>query len=97
MRIPSGKLHIGHLPGALNNWKRLQDAGNETYYMVAYRHALSTEYENSEDVQPSTVDMVLDWLAAGIDPDKSAMFVQSHVKEHAGLSLLFSMITRCKS
>jgi len=61
--------------------------------MVAYRHALTTEYENSEDVQPSTVDMVLDWLAAGIDPDKSAMFVQSHVKEHAGLSLLFSMIT----
>ncbi len=90
---PSGKLHIGHLLGALSNWKRLQDEGNETYYMVADWHALTTEYENPEALQASITDMVLDWLAAGLDPDKSVIFVQSHVKEHAELYLLFSMIT----
>ena len=90
---PSGKLHIGHLLGALSNLKLLQDEGNETHYMVADWHALTTEYENSEDIQPNTVEMVLDWLAAGLDPDKSIIFVQSHVKEHAELYLMFSMIT----
>jgi tryptophanyl-tRNA synthetase len=90
---PSGKLHIGHLLGALSNWKRLQDEGHETCYMVADWHALTTEYENSEDIQSNTIEMMLDWLAAGLDPDKSVIFVQSHVKEHAELYLLFSMIT----
>ena len=90
---PSGKLHIGHLLGALSNWKRLQDEGHETYYMVADWHALTTEYENSEAIQSSTDDMVLDWLAAGLDPEKSVIFVQSQIKEHAELYLLFSMIT----
>ncbi len=90
---PSGKLHIGHLLGALSNWKRLQDEGHETYYMVADWHALTTEYEDSETIKSSTSDMVLDWLAAGLDPEKSVIFVQSHVKEHAELYLLFSMMT----
>ncbi len=90
---PSGKLHIGHLLGALSNWKRLQDEGHETYYMVADWHALTTEYESSEAIQSDTTEMVIDWLAAGLDPEKSVIFVQSHVKEHAELYLLFSMIT----
>jgi tryptophanyl-tRNA synthetase len=90
---PSGKLHIGHLLGALANWKRLQDEGAETYYMVADWHALTTEYMKSETVQSNISEMALDWLAAGLDPKKSVVFVQSHVKEHAELYLLFSMIT----
>ncbi len=90
---PSGKLHIGHLLGALSNWKRLQDEDANTHYMVADWHALTTEYESPETIQSNTADMVIDWLAAGLDPDKSVIFVQSHVKEHAELYLLFSMIT----
>ncbi|GAB4331783.1 MAG: tryptophan--tRNA ligase [Candidatus Abyssubacteria bacterium] len=90
---PSGKLHIGHLLGALSNWKRLQDEGHETYYMVADWHALTTEYEFSDTIESNTIEMVFDWLAAGLDPEKSVIFVQSHVKEHAELYLLFSMIT----
>ena len=90
---PSGKLHIGHLLGALSNWKRLQDEGAETHYMVADWHALTTEYEKPEALQSNTTEMVIDWLAAGLDPNKSVIFVQSHVKEHAELFLLFSMIT----
>ena len=90
---PSGKLHIGNLLGALSNWKRLQDEGHETYYMVADWHALTTEYEDSHEIKSNTTEMVLDWLAAGLDPEKSVIFVQSDVKEHAELYLLFSMIT----
>ncbi|NQU07263.1 MAG: tryptophan--tRNA ligase [Candidatus Abyssubacteria bacterium] len=90
---PSGKLHVGHLLGALSNWKRLQDEGSETFYMVADWHALTTEYEDPESIQSDTTEMVIDWLAAGLDPEKSVIFVQSHVKEHAELYLLFSMIT----
>lgn len=90
---PSGKLHIGNLLGALSNWKRLQDEGHETFYMVADWHALTTEYEDSHEIRSNTTEMVIDWLAAGLDPEKSVIFVQSHVKEHAELYLLFSMIT----
>ena len=90
---PSGKLHIGNLLGALSNWKNLQDEGHETYYMVADWHALTTEYEDSKAIRSNTTEMVLDWLAVGLDPEKSVIFVQSHVKEHAELYLLFSMIT----
>lgn len=90
---PSGKLHLGHLLGALSNWKRLQDEGHDTYYMVADWHALTTEYENTEAIQENIIEMVFDWLAAGLDPEKSVIFVQSHVKEHAELYLLFSMVT----
>ena len=90
---PSGKLHVGHLLGALSNWKRLQDEGAETFYMVADWHALTTEYEDPKSIQSDTTEMVIDWLAAGLDPEKSVIFVQSHVEEHAELYLLFSMIT----
>lgn len=90
---PSGKLHVGHLLGALSNWKRLQDEGHDTHYMVADWHALTTEYENTKEVQANIMEMVYDWLAAGLDPKRSVIFVQSHVKEHAELYLLFSMIT----
>lgn len=90
---PSGKLHLGNLLGALSNWKRLQDEGHDTYYMVADWHALTTEYEASGEIRSNTFEMVIDWLAAGLDPEKSVIFVQSHVKEHAELYLLFSMIT----
>jgi tryptophanyl-tRNA synthetase len=90
---PSGKLHIGHLLGALSNWRRLQEEGHQTYYMVADWHALTTEYEFSETIESNTMEMVYDWLAAGIEPEKSVIFVQSHVKEHAELYLLFSMVT----
>lgn len=89
---PSGKLHIGHLLGALSNWKRLQDEGHQTFYMVADWHALTTEYEDSAAIRSNTIEMVIDWLAAGLDPEKSVIFVQSQVKEHAELYLLFSMI-----
>jgi tryptophanyl-tRNA synthetase len=90
---PSGKLHIGNLLGALSNWKHLQDEGHETFYMVADWHALTTEYEDSAAIRSNTIEMVIDWLAAGLDPGKSVIFVQSHVKEHAELYLLFSMVT----
>jgi tryptophanyl-tRNA synthetase len=90
---PSGKLHIGNLLGALSNWKRLQDEGHDTYYMVADWHALTTDYEDSEAIRSNTIEMVIDWIAAGLDPEKSVIFVQSHVMEHAELYLLFSMIT----
>ena len=86
---PSGKLHIGHLLGALSNWKHLQDEGNETYYMVADWHALTTEYENSEVIHPNIIEMVLDWLAAGLDPDKS-------VRRDAAKTLNFLQNVRIK-
>lgn len=88
---PTGKLHLGHL-SVLENWARLQE-GNENYYMVADWHTLTTGFNDTSKVQDNIRDMVLDFLAAGIDPEHSAIFVQSHVKEHAELNLLLSMIT----
>ena len=88
---PTGKLHLGHL-SVLENWARLQE-GNENYYMVADWHTLTTGFADTSKVQENIRDMVLDYLAAGIDPEHSAIFVQSHVKEHAELNLLLSMIT----
>lgn len=89
---PTGRLHVGHLEGALRNWVGLQDT-YECFYMVADWHALTTGYEDTGDIQEYTRDMVVDWLAAGIDPERSVVFVQSHVPEHAILHLLLSMIT----
>jgi len=88
---PTGKLHIGHM-SVLENWVRLQDE-YECYFMVADWHALTTSYDNTEGIRESIREMVLDWLAVGMDPEKSTIFVQSHVKEHAELHLLFSMMT----
>lgn len=88
---PTGRLHLGHLLGALTNWARLQDEA-ECFFFVADWHALTTGYEDTAGIRPSTHDMVLDWLAIGLDPEKVVLFVQSAVKEHAELHLLLSMI-----
>ena len=88
---PTGKLHLGNWVGALQNWVALQD-DYENFHMVADWHALTTGTEDTASIQQNTYEMVLDWLAAGIDPAKSPVFVQSHVKEHAELHLLLSML-----
>jgi tryptophanyl-tRNA synthetase len=88
---PTGRLHLGNYLGALQNWVKLQET-SENFHMVADWHALTTDYEHVDQIAPNTFEMVTDWLAAGIDPEKSPVFVQSHVKEHAELHLLFSML-----
>jgi tryptophanyl-tRNA synthetase len=88
---PTGRLHLGNYLGALQNWVALQDT-SENLHMVADWHALTTDYEHVEQIAPNTLEMVTDWLAAGIDPEKSPVFIQSRVKEHAELFLLFSML-----
>jgi len=88
---PTGRLHLGHLLGTLTNWLRLQDEA-ECFFFVADWHALTTGWQDPSGVRPSTHDMVLDWLAIGLDPQKAVLFVQSAVKEHAELHLLLSMI-----
>jgi tryptophanyl-tRNA synthetase len=88
---PTGPIHLGHLLGALNNWKVLQEI-YEPYYMVADWHALMSEYENPSNIKSYTIEMVADWIAIGIDPKKSTIFVQSHVKEHLELFTIFSNI-----
>ncbi|HBT20488.1 MAG TPA: tryptophan--tRNA ligase [Peptococcaceae bacterium] len=88
---PTGRLHIGHL-SVLENWVKLQEE-YETFFMVADWHALTTAFDETEEIKNKIWDMLLDWLSVGIDPEKSVVFVQSHVKEHAELHLLFSMIT----
>ncbi|HHP51461.1 MAG TPA: tryptophan--tRNA ligase [Moorella mulderi] len=89
---PTGQLHIGHL-SVLENWVRLQEEGNECYYFISDWHALTTHYDETESLKGHIQEMLLDWLAAGLDPDKSVLFLQSWVKEHAELHLLFSMFT----
>ena len=89
---PSGKLHLGHYLGVLVNWKKLQEE-NDCYFFVADWHALTTEYDRTAVIRESIDDMVIDWLASGIDPVKATIFIQSHVPEHAELHLLLSMIT----
>jgi tryptophanyl-tRNA synthetase len=89
---PTGALHLGHLVGALDNWVRLQDAYDCFYCVVDY-HALTTEYEDPSAIRANVIEVTLDWLASGIDPVKSAVFIQSLVPEHAELHLLLSMTT----
>ncbi len=89
---PSGKLHLGHLHGVLENWRRLQEE-YRCFFFVADWHALTTNYDSSGSIRPNIREMVLDWLAVGIDPEKATLFVQSAIKEHAELHLLLSMIT----
>jgi len=88
---PTGKLHLGHLVGALKNWTRLQDQ-YDCFYFVADWHALTSEYANTSPIIANAVDNVTDWLAAGIDPARSTIFVQSLVPEHAELFVLLSMV-----
>ena len=91
---PTGRLHLGNLHGALGNWVELQNSGNyDCFYFVADWHAITSEYASTQDIRNNSVNMVIDWLAAGLDPGKSTLFVQSAVKEHAELFLLLSMIT----
>jgi len=89
---PTGKLHLGNLVGALQNWVKLQDE-YESYHFVADWHMLTTGYENTLDLRQDTWEMVSDWLACGLDPNKATFFVQSRLPEHAELHLLFSMVT----
>jgi tryptophanyl-tRNA synthetase len=89
---PTGALHIGHYHGALKNWVRLQQQ-YDCYYFVADWHALTTHYESPEVLSASVWDMLIDWFAAGIDPNISTVFIQSRVPEHAELFLLLSMAT----
>ncbi|MDO8546953.1 MAG: tryptophan--tRNA ligase [Nitrospirales bacterium] len=89
---PSGLLHLGNLFGALDNFKRLQ-ADHECFYFVADWHALSTNYENTTRIREYVREVLIDWLAAGLDPARSTLFIQSRVPEHAVLYLLLSMIT----
>lgn len=86
-------LHIGNYEGALRNWVDLQNQGYEMFCMVADWHALTTMSDDSSEIGQNTIAITKDYIAAGIDPAKSAVFVQSHVVEHAELHLLFSMIT----
>ncbi len=88
---PTGKLHLGNYLGALENWVRLQGE-YENFHMVADWHMLTTNYEDLSQLSQNTTDMVIDWLSAGLNPDESPVFVQSHVKEHAELHLIFSML-----
>jgi tryptophanyl-tRNA synthetase len=91
---PTGKLHLGNLHGALGNWVDLQENGNyDCFYFVADWHAITSEYSSTDCIRDNSLNMVIDWLAAGLDPEKSTLFVQSAVKEHAELFLLLSMIT----
>ena len=89
---PTGKLHLGHLVGALQNWQQLQ-AQYDCFYFVADWHALTSAYADTREVVPSAIDNVADWIGAGIDPDRSTIFVQSMVPEHAELYLLLQMVT----
>jgi len=89
---PTGKLHLGNLVGALQNWIKLQDE-YDSYHFVADWHMLTTDYADTADLRANTWEMVADWLAAGLDPEKATFFIQSLLPEHAELHLLFSMVT----
>ena len=89
---PTGKLHLGHLVGVLENWKKLQEE-YECFFMIADWHALMSEYEHPEQLREFTYENVLDWLAGGIDPNKSVVFRQSDVPEHLELYTVLSILT----
>ncbi len=88
---PTGPLHLGHLHGVLKNWLALQEK-YECFYFVADWHALTTEYENPRRIPEFSRELLLEWLSVGLDPAKSTLFIQSAIKEHAELYLLFGMI-----
>lgn len=89
---PTGPLHLGNYVGALRGWVRLQET-HKCFFTIVPWHALSSEYQNPKVIKEYTFEVALDWLAAGLDPEKSVLFIQSEVKEHAELHLLLSMIT----
>ena len=89
---PTGALHLGHYHGVLKNWVNLQQE-YPCLFFVADWHALTTQYDNPQNIEKATWDMVIDWLAAGVDPNQATLFIQSKVPEHAELHLLLSMMT----
>jgi len=89
---PTGRLHIGHYHGVIKSWLALQYE-QECLFMVADLHALTTGYMNTSEIEDNIYNMVIDWLACGVDPSQTVIFIQSHIKEHAELNLLLSMIT----
>lgn len=89
---PSGKFHLGNYMGALENWVKLQN-DYECIFSIADLHALTSSFEDTSKLPENIHNMMLDWLSAGLDPEKNIIFVQSHVKEHAELHLLLSMMT----
>jgi tryptophanyl-tRNA synthetase len=89
---PTGKLHLGNYVGALRNWVNLQD-DYDCFFFIADWHALTTDYADTSGVKQSSLEVIIDYLAAGLDPERSTLFIQSHVPQHAELYLLFGMIT----
>ncbi|MFA5089886.1 MAG: tryptophan--tRNA ligase [Candidatus Omnitrophota bacterium] len=89
---PTGKLHIGHLLGALQNWVELQEK-YDCFFMAADWHALMSEYEDPRSISENILDNVIDWLSCGINPEKSTIFIQSHIPAHLELYMVFSLIT----
>ena len=89
---PTGPLHLGNFHGALANWVEMQDA-YDCFFFIADWHALTSDYEGTERITEYVRNMIVDWLSAGLSPEKSTLFVQSHIKEHAELFLILSMIT----
>jgi len=89
---PTGRLHLGHLFGALDNWRNLQEE-YDCFFFIADWHALTTDYADPSQIKAYTIEVVLDWLASGLDTRKATFFVQSRLPEHAELHLLFSMFT----
>ena len=89
---PTGPLHLGNLHGALANWKNMQD-DYDCFFFIADWHALTSDYNMTSSIQSYIIDIFIDWLSVGLSPDKCTLFVQSHIKEHAELFLLLSMIT----
>jgi tryptophanyl-tRNA synthetase len=91
---PTGNLHLGNFEGALKNWIRLQDSGEyECFYFIADLHALTSDYADTSAIKQNTIDMVSDWLAAGLDPERSTIFAQSMIPEHSELHLILSAVT----
>jgi len=88
---PTGPLHLGHLAGALRNWLKFQEE-YKCFYTIVTWHALSSEYQNSKVIKDYTFEVAVDWLSIGLDPNKSVLFLQSEIKEHAELYLLLSMV-----
>lgn len=89
---PTGPLHLGNLHGALLNWVEMQDQ-YDCFFFIADWHAMTSDYEDTDPISGYIRDMMIDWLSAGLSPDKSTLFVQSHIKEHTELFLILSMIT----
>jgi tryptophanyl-tRNA synthetase len=89
---PTGKLHLGNYVGALRNWVKLQD-DYDCFFFIADWHALTTDYADTSAVKQNSLEVIIDYLASGLDPERSTLFIQSHVPQHAELYLLFSMIT----